>query len=232
MTIKENIDTILEKVNRACEKSNRSSNEIKLIAVTKTVDINRILEALKCNIKSIGENKVQEMTEKYRHIGNMAEWHMIGHLQTNKVKHIIDKVSMIQSVDSLKLMNEINKRCKDIDKVIDILIEINIGRESTKYGIDPSDILNFIKEAPKYENIRVKGLMTVAPALANKEEVRPYFKEMKKIFDELKDLSIKNVEMKYLSMGMTGDFEIAVEEGSNMIRIGTGIFGPRDYSKK
>jgi len=156
---------------------------------------------------------------------------MIGHLQSNKVKYIADKVSMIHSVDSLKLAEEIDKRFEKIGRIIDILVEINIGREENKHGIDPDNLIDFLQSINKYENIKICGLMTVAPHLEDVEQVRPYFKNMKYIFESASSKNIENVNMKYLSMGMTNDFEIAIEEGANIIRVGSGIFGQRNYNE-
>lgn len=231
MSICENIANIKRRIEAACKRSGREPEDIKLIAVTKTVDTDRIKEAINCGIKFLGENKVQEIMDKYPELGSSVEWHMIGHLQTNKVKYLIDKVSMIHSVDSLKLLGEIDKRFGISNKSIDVLIEINIGREKSKYGVFPENLEGFLKEAAKYKNIKIAGLMTVAPAVINPEDVRPYFVKMRELFENFKSSQINNIEFKYLSMGMTNDFEIAIEEGANIIRVGTGIFGPRNYIK-
>jgi len=204
--IKENIDKL------------QIQSDVKLIAVTKTRTVEEIKQAIKAGIACIGENRVQEAEEKFPLLPNV-EKHMIGSLQTNKVKLAVKLFDMIQSVDSLKLAKEIDKRCKAINKVMPILVEINIGDEASKHGIKPEDVEGFVKEISKLKNIKVYGLMCVAP-LVNPEEARPYFKQMKRLFD-----SIGN--MKWLSMGMSNDYKIAIEEGSNMIRIGTAIFGER-----
>lgn len=229
MSIKENIGIIKGRIDDACIKARRDIRDITLVAVTKTVDAERIMEAVGCGLNVLGENKVQEILEKYDHIKGDVAWHMIGHLQTNKVKYIADKVSMIHSVDSIKLAEEINKRFKNCGRIIDILVEINIGGEDNKHGIKPEETVEFIKCISEYSSIKVMGLMTVAPAFEDAEKSRPYFKEMKNIFDEVGRTNIQNINMKYLSMGMTNDFDIALEEGSNIIRIGTGIFGARNY---
>lgn len=228
MDIRDNILSVQNRIEDACERAGRE-NDVQLVAVTKTVEADRILKALECGVTIIGENHVQEIVEKYPYLSSKADIHMIGHLQTNKIKYIVDKVRMIQSLDSLKLAGEIDKHFGKAGRSIDALVEINIGREPNKTGIDPEDALDFLKCMEAYEYVRVCGLMAVAPALPDKEQVRPYFKHMKEIFDEAKKLNIKNVKMRYLSMGMTDDFEAAVEEGSNMVRIGTGIFGKRNY---
>jgi len=225
--ISENLNRIYKRISDAAYRSGRNPDKIKLVAVTKTVDIEKINEAINWGVTAIGENRVQELIKKYPLVNKKVEWHLIGHLQTNKVKYIVDKVDLIHSVDSIKLMEEVNKRAKDIGRIMDILIEVNISGEATKYGIKPEDLFDFLKEVPKYSNIRVKGLMTIAPICADPEETRPYFKDMKRLFDEASKLEIQNVNMVYLSMGMSNDFEIAIEEGANIIRIGTAIFGQR-----
>ena len=229
--IETNINFIKNNINNACKKINRNPEEINLIAVTKTIDTDQMNAALKMGIKIIGENKVQEIMEKYDKIEYETQWHMIGHLQTNKVKYIIDKVDLIQSVDSIRLAKEIDKRAKKINKIIDILIQINVADEETKFGLSSNKIDNTIKEISDLGNIRVQGLMAMVPYVEDPEVVRPYFKKMKKIYDSLKNSSFQKVSMNYLSMGMTNDYMVAIEEGSNMIRIGTGIFGERDYNR-
>lgn len=228
MYISENIETIRRKIKDACMRSGRS-DDVTLVAVTKTVDSARIREAINCGITVIGENRVQEIQQKYPDIGSDVKWHMIGNLQTNKVKYIVDKVSMIESVDSLKLAKEIDNQFGKHKRIIDVLVEINIGREPNKHGIDPDCAVEFIETIMNFKNLRIRGLMTVAPALGDSESVRPYFKRMKEIFGQVKASHMENISMDFLSMGMTGDFETAVEEGANMVRIGSGIFGPRDY---
>lgn len=228
MDIPENIESIRTRIKDACIRSGRQDG-VQLIAVTKTVDEARIMEAVDCGITAIGENRVQEIQEKYPQIGDKVQWHMIGHLQTNKVKYIVDKVSMIQSLDSLRLAQEINRQFGKHGRIIDVLVEVNIGKEPNKTGIDPEDTLEFIESIREFKSLRVRGLMTVAPALNDSESVRPYFKKMKQIFDQLRLKQMENINMDFLSMGMTGDFETAVEEGANMVRIGSGIFGPRKY---
>ncbi|SHE85810.1 hypothetical protein SAMN02745195_01327 [Thermoanaerobacter uzonensis DSM 18761] len=199
------------------------------MAATKTFGVETIKEAIACGITDIGENKVQELNEKYPYLKNEVEFHFIGHLQTNKVKYIIDKVKLIHSLDSIKLAEEIDKRAKQKSLIIDCLVEINIGGEESKYGIPPEEMHNFVKEMGKYDNIRIRGLMTIAPYLPP-EEVRPYFRKMKKLFEELKEIKQHNVQVEFLSMGMSNDYWVAVEEGANIVRIGTSIFGQRQYN--
>ncbi len=227
-----NLQNIKRNIADACEKVDRNPNEIKIVAVSKTVDIEKIKEVINYDIDTFGENKVQELTRKYDEINstnNSIKWHMIGHLQTNKVKYIIDKVELIHSLDRIKLAEEINKRALKVNRVIDVLVQVNIGQENSKYGLHPNDVDDFINKIENYKNIRVKGLMAMAPYSSDPEEVRPFFSKMKNIFDKIKEKNIYNVEMKYLSMGMTNDYKIAIEEGANIVRIGTGIFGSRNY---
>ena len=229
--IADNIKIVENDIKNACEKVNRDPKDITLIAVTKTLGTDIINEALETGVKNIGENKVQEIMEKYDKIEYAPNWHLIGHLQTNKVKYIIDKVDLIHSLDSLKLAKEIDKRARNTNRIMDVLIQINIANEETKFGLSYNELDNFIREIATYENIRVQGLMAIVPYVINPEEVRPYFRKMKEIFDGLENSPYENINMKYLSMGMTNDYQVAIEEGSNMVRIGTGIFGERDYSK-
>ncbi len=230
MSIKENLDLINEKITIAAEKSGRKREDVLLLAVSKTVDVPRIKEAVDLGLVDLGENKPQEINWKYFEIENVR-WHQIGHLQTNKVKYIIDKVCLIHSVDSLKLAEEISKRAKAKDITMDVLVEINIAGEEAKSGVPLSKAEELAVEISKLDNIRVKGLMTVAPFVENPEDNREYFKQMKKLFVDIKEKNYNNIDMQYLSMGMTNDYEIAVEEGANIVRIGTGLFGARDYSK-
>lgn len=228
MDICYNIDKVKENVKKHALKVNRNPDDILIVAVTKTVDVSRIEEAIKYGITDIGENKVQELVDKYPTLMDKVQFHFIGHLQTNKVKYIIDKVKMIHSLDSVRLAEEIDKRAKKCNRIMDCLIEVNVGSEESKYGIEPSSLLEFIKELEGFSNLKIKGLMTVAPYV-DAEDVRPYFRKMKQLFDNAKSLNQKNLDFKYLSMGMTNDYTVAIEEGANIIRIGTGIFGKRLY---
>jgi len=224
-TIKNNLETINEKIKKAALKVNKNPQEIKLVAVTKTATIEQIKEAIIAGVKIIGENKVQEAKEKYQILTADIEWHLVGHLQTNKVKYAIEIFDCIHSVDSIKLAEEIDKRSLQFGKTTNVLVEVNISGEETKYGIKPEEVEPFLKEISEFSRIRVRGLMTIAPIAEDKEEVRPYFRKLRELSKEIKRKNIKNVKMDYLSMGMTEDFEAAIEEGANMVRIGRGIFG-------
>ena len=224
-TIKNNLEIIREKIKKAAFKANRKPEEIKLVAVTKTATIEQIKEAISAGVKIIGENKVQEAKEKYQILSADIEWHLVGHLQTNKVKYAIEIFDCIHSVDSIKLAQEIDKRSLQFGKTTNVLLEVNVSGEETKYGIKPEEVEPFLKEISEFSRIRVRGLMTIAPIAEDKEEVRPYFRKLRELSEEIKNKNIKNVKMDYLSMGMTEDFEVAIEEGANMVRIGRGIFG-------
>jgi pyridoxal phosphate enzyme (YggS family) len=233
LSIKENIDDIMKRIESTCKKAGRNPKDITVIAVSKTVESDRAKEAVEEGVNNLGENRVQELIKKYEELKDIdVNWHMIGHLQKNKVKYIIDKTVLIHSVESLGLAEEINKRAKKNNLIANVLIELNIGEEESKFGIKEEEVYDFITSMEQFENIKVLGLMTVAPFCENPEDVRWVFKKMKNIYDKVSTMSLKNTEMKYLSMGMTNDFEIAIEEGSNIIRVGTAIFGARKYKEE
>ena len=229
--IKENIQVVNEKIENAALKSNRNKDDITLLGVTKTVDTDAILEAINCGITNVGENKPQELARKYEVIGDKVKWHLIGTLQTNKVKYIIDKVSMIHSLDRESLCEEIQKRAEKIDRKIDCLVQVNISKEESKHGLEVEDAIEFIKNVSNnYKNINIKGLMTMAPFTANEDEIRKVFRGLKDLSLEIKNLNIPRVTMDELSMGMSNDYEIAIEEGATIVRVGTSIFGKRNYN--
>jgi len=226
-TIAGNLENVYANMRAACEKSNRNFFDVKLVGVTKTQPADRINELTNLGVKDIGENRVQEILEKYEEFGPSVVCHMIGHLQTNKVKSIIDKVSLIHSVDSYRLAKEIDKQAKIHKKIMEILIEINIAEEESKYGIKPAELSDFLKEIASLQNIMVKGLMCMAPIVEKPEENRLYFRNMRRMFVDSKGFRTNNINMQFLSMGMTNDYGVAIEEGADIIRVGTGIFGPR-----
>lgn len=225
--LKQNIQQIKKRIEAAAERSGRNPEEIYLIAVTKNFSAELIQEAVDNGIVFLGENRVQEAKSKVDLVKGNIEWHLIGHLQRNKVKTAIDIFTMIQSLDSWRLAEEIQKRAQQADKVIDVLVQVNIGSEETKYGVDPDDTEVFIEKVATLPNLKVRGLMAIAPFKEKPEDVRAYFRHLREIFQSIKEKSIENVSMEYLSMGMSNDFEVAIEEGANMVRIGTGIFGTR-----
>lgn len=229
--IQVNIADIKEEIKQICHSCGRNPEDITLVVVTKTVDPERINYAVDCGVSNLGENKVQEIMDKYETVSKNIKWHLIGHLQTNKVKYIIDKVELIHSVDSIKLAEEISKRAERYDITKDVLVQINVAEEETKFGIGLEEAVNFVKSISAFDNIRIKGLMTIAPYSENPEGVRLVFRQLREKFDELSQMNLPNTEMKYLSMGMSNDYRIAIEEGANMIRIGTAIFGKRNYNK-
>jgi len=216
--IAENVKKIFEKLPEG----------VQLVAAAKARAPEEILQAVEAGAKYIGENYVQEAREAFKLVGHRAKWHFIGHLQTNKAKKAVEIFDMIETVDSVKLAREIDKRCSAIDKVMPVLVEINSGREPQKFGILPEEAESFIREIAQLDNLKIKGLMTMGPAFGDPEKARPYFIETRKTFETIKSLDIPNVEMKYLSMGMTNSYQIAIQEGANIVRIGTKIFGPRE----
>ncbi len=230
--IKKNLENIFKRVGAAAEKSGRTMEDIRVIAVTKTVEVGRIKNVYECGLRDMGENRVQELTEKYDKLPSDCKWHLIGHLQTNKVKYIIDKVEMIHSVDSIELAKEINSRAAKCQRKIDILLQVNVSGEDTKFGISPNDVDEYIGIISQMENISLKGLMTIAPFTQDPQVIRPVFRNLYNIYIDIKRKNIDNVNMDYLSMGMSNDFEMAIEEGANIVRLGTGIFGKRDYTQK
>lgn len=231
LELEQNIKNIRERIAKAAERSGRKEEDITLIAVTKTVNADIIQQAVDLGVSNIGENRVQEIEKKYDAIENTKniKWHLIGHLQSNKVKYIIDKVSLIHSVDNIKLAEEIEKRAKKVEKIADILIQVNVSGEASKFGICPDEVEHFIREISKMSHLRVRGLMTIAPYTQDQEEVRPFFRKLRQLSIDIKEKNYDNVSMDYLSMGMTGDFEVAIEEGANIVRIGTALFGQRSY---
>ncbi len=227
--IAENIASVIENMNAAKERFGRESKGVLLVAVTKTRTPKEINHAIDRGVTDIGENRVQELLDKYEHI-KPVRWHMIGHLQTNKVKYIIDKVSLIHSVDSLRLAKEIQKRVKSDGSIMDILIQVNAALEESKFGVSVEKTEELIRTILKScENIRIKGLMSIVPYAENPEDVRVFFRKVKELYDACSRIEHENLDFQYLSMGMSNDYEVAIEEGANVIRVGSSIFGPRSY---
>lgn len=224
--LQERISEIRFRIEKAAKRTGRSLDDIKLVGITKTVSPEIIKKAMDYGLKDFGENRVQEFLKKYEVIPE-ANWHFVGRLQTNKVKYIVNKVCLIHSLDSLHLAQEINKAAAKANVIANVLVQVNISRESTKAGISPDDCERFLTEVSKFPNIRVRGLMTIAPFTSNKEEVKRIFASLYKLFIDIQRKKIHNISMEYLSAGMTNDFEEAIEEGANLVRIGTGIFGKR-----
>lgn len=231
MSIKDNIISIKQNIDNIKKESNRQE-DVNLMAVTKTVDVDKVLEAIDAGITDIGENKPQELARKYEIIGDKVRYHLIGTLQTNKVKYIIDKAYMIHSLDRIALCEEIQKRAEKIDKNINCLVQVNISKEESKHGLEEEAVIDFVKNvSANYKNIHIKGLMTMAPFIDDDEEIRKVFKSLKNLSLKINDLNLPNIEMDTLSMGMSHDYKIAIEEGATIIRVGTSIFGQRNYNK-
>lgn len=228
--IKENLAEVEKNICAACERAGRDRDEVTLITVSKTNPVSSLKEAMDCGIHIFGENKVQEMLEKQEELPKDLEWHMIGHLQRNKVKYLMGKVALIHSVDSLRLAQEISKEALKQGTIENILVEINVAEEVSKFGIATDEAIELVQEIAKLSNISIKGLMTIAPFVADPEENREVFRALKKLSVDINSKNIDNVTMNVLSMGMTNDYEVAIEEGATMVRIGTGIFGKRNYT--
>ncbi|MGN0278343.1 MAG: YggS family pyridoxal phosphate-dependent enzyme [Lachnospiraceae bacterium] len=228
--VQENIKNVEAKIKAACDKSGRNPEEVKLIAVSKTKPVEMLQEAYDYGCRDFGENKVQELVDKYEKMPKDIRWHMIGHLQRNKVKYIIDKVYLIHSVDSLRLAEEISKEAVKHNVTVSILIEVNVAGEESKFGTTSEEAFSLVEAIAKLPNILIKGLMTIAPYVENAEENRLYFAKLKQIYVDIIHKNIDNVCMKELSMGMTGDYEVAITEGTTYVRVGTGIFGERQYT--
>jgi pyridoxal phosphate enzyme (YggS family) len=232
MSIAENLKTVRDRITSAAKRAGREPSSIQLVVVTKTVGVDRIREAVAAGAKTLGENRVQEAREKIVELGRVAHWHLIGALQTNKAKYAVKLFDLIHSVDNLALAREIDKQALKIGKVQDILIEVNIAGEESKSGVVFKDALSLVHEAETLKNISIKGLMTMPPFSDIPEDSRPYFKKLRELAEEIAKENIPGVSMKELSMGMSGDFEVAVEEGATMVRVGTAIFGERVKSSE
>lgn len=226
----QNFAEVENNIKKACERAGRCRDEVTLIAVSKTKPVEMLQEAYDLGTKVFGENKVQEIVDKYEVLPKDISWHMIGHLQRNKIKYIIDKVDLIHSVDSVRLAEAIEKEAAKRDVVANILIEVNVAKEDTKFGLMVEDVEEVVAEISKFPHINVKGLMTIAPFVENPEENRTYFKRLRKLSVDIDSKKFDNVTMSILSMGMTNDYEIAIEEGATMVRVGTGLFGARNYA--
>ena len=229
--ILENIKHVEENINAACAKVGRDPAEVTLIAVSKTKPYTMIEEALKSGTLDYGENKVQEINDKYEILPKNIRWHMIGHLQRNKVKYLVGKTALIHSVDSVRLAEQIEKEYAKADEIANIVIEVNMAEEESKFGITAKETEEIVREISQFPHIRIQGLMTIAPYTENPETNRGYFRNMKQLSVDISKKNIDNVNMSVLSMGMTGDYQVAIEEGATMVRVGTGIFGERNYNK-
>ncbi len=227
----ENLAAVEQKITEACRRSGRNRDEVTLIAVSKTKPVGMIEEAYAAGARDFGENKPQEIRDKQPQLAEDIRWHMIGHLQRNKIKYIIDKVCMIHSLDSIRLAQAIDEAAGKLGIVMPVLVEVNVAGEESKGGITPEETEQFVREVSVFPHIHVEGLMTIAPFTDDPEENRQYFRKLSKLCVDIKQKNIDNVSMCSLSMGMTGDYEIAIEEGATMVRVGTGIFGERNYPR-
>ena len=227
-----NYEVVMNNIERACKKAGRTPEDVTLIAVSKTKPVTMLQEIYDHGCRDFGENKVQELLDKYEVLPKDIKWHMIGHLQRNKVKYIVDKVSLIHSVDSLRLAEEISKEALKKNVEVNILVEVNVANEETKFGTTSQEAIELVDAISKLPGIHIKGLMTIAPYVEDSEQNRQYFAQLKQLSVDIITKNIDNVSMDILSMGMSGDYEVAVEEGATYVRVGTGIFGERDYSIK
>ncbi|MFA0758758.1 MAG: hypothetical protein PVTTEEND_000840 [Candidatus Fervidibacter sp.] len=225
--VKENLRRVQERIAAAARRAGREPSEIVLVGASKSVDVERIRAAIEAGLQHIGENYAQEAWAKYQKIGDAVTWHFIGRLQTNKAKLVVRFCRFVQSLDRLALAEELDRRAKQVGRVIECLLEVNIGGEATKGGVPPEEVASFLRQVSGLTNLRVVGLMAMPPYFPDPEDVRPYFRAMAELFERLKREAPLGVEMRYLSMGMSHDFEVAIEEGANIVRVGTAIFGPR-----
>jgi pyridoxal phosphate enzyme (YggS family) len=230
--IKERLEKIEDRIKRAAEKCGRNPDEVRLVAVSKTMPKEKLVQAVEAGVDVLGENYVQEARDKFNDLYTLpVTWHFIGHLQSNKAKYVVKIFDLIHSVDSLKLAREINKQAKKINKIQDILIQVNISEESTKSGTQAGQTLEIVQNISQFENVAVKGLMTMPPFFNAPERVQPFFKTLGELRNQIKEENITNISMDELSMGMTGDFEVAIQEGATLVRIGTAIFGERNTTQ-
>lgn len=227
----ENVKEVQKNIEDACKRAGRKPEEVELIAVSKTKPVDQLLEVYDTGIRAFGENYVQELTEKIEVLPKDIRWHMIGHLQRNKVKYIVGKVALIHSVDSLRLAEEISKEAVKKNTCADILLEVNVAQEENKFGLTLENTMEEVEKIAVLPNIHIKGLMTSAPFVENPEENRKYFRQLRQLSVDINEKNIDNVCMDILSMGMTNDYIVAVEEGATMVRVGTAIFGARNYNK-
>ena len=228
--VKENYKYIKQQVEETARNCGRDPEEITLISVSKTKPLENIEELITIGVEDFGENKVQELCDKYENVSTPVKFHLIGHLQTNKVKYIVDKACLIHSVDSIKLAQTIQKEAAKKGVIAQILIEVNVAEEDSKFGLHTEEVLPFVEEIASYPNVHVNGLMTIAPFVENPEENREYFRTLKQLSLDIASKNIDNIDMNVLSMGMTNDYKVAIEEGATMVRVGTAIFGARNYN--
>ena len=228
MTIRDNINKVKEQIARACHISGRDPEEVEIVAVSKTVQVNRIKEAISAGIRRIGENRVQEAWQKFNLLQEPVKWHLVGHLQTNKVKKALEFIDIVESVDSLHLAQEINRRAESLKNKVKIFVQVNTSGEASQFGIAPEKTVDFVAQLSEMSCLEIKGLMTIAPFVENQKEIRASFRLLRELKEKANALKIVNLYLQHLSMGMTNDFEIGVQEGATMVRIGRAIFGERE----
>ncbi|MBU5481482.1 YggS family pyridoxal phosphate-dependent enzyme [Blautia sp. MSJ-19] len=229
--VAENLEQVRKNIKESCRKVNRDPAEVTLISVSKTKPVSMLQEAYDAGSRDFGENKVQEIMDKYPQLPSDIRWHMIGHLQRNKVKYIVDKVALIHSVDSLRLAETIEQEAAKHQVTVSVLIEVNVAQEESKFGLKTEEVLSLVESVAAFPHIHIEGLMTIAPYVEDPEENRAIFRQLKKLSVDIAAKNINNVSMSVLSMGMTGDYQVAVQEGATMVRVGTGIFGERNYAR-
>lgn len=225
--IRENVRRVRERVAEAAVRAGRDPSEITIVAVSKNFPVEAIEEAIEAGITDIGENRVQEAEAKFSRIGRKVRWHMVGHLQRNKVKKALNIFDLIHSVDNVRLLEELEKRAAQRGEIVEVLVQVNTSGEETKFGLKPDEVERFMEAAAQKEHVRVLGLMTIGPLVDDPEKARPCFAMLREIKERVEGMRLPNVEMRHLSMGMTNDFEVAIEEGADIVRIGRAIFGPR-----
>ena len=228
--LRENLQEVEKRIQEACARAGRDRSEVTLVSVSKTKPVEMLQEAYDLGVRVFGENKVQEIRDKYDALPKDIEWHMIGHLQTNKVKYIVDKVKLIHSVDSLRLAEIIEKEAEKHNRSVDILLEVNVAEETSKFGLKTVEVIPFAEKIAQFPHINMRGLMTIAPFVDDPEKNRTIFRDLHKLYVDIKEKNIDNGTVSILSMGMTNDYEVAIEEGATMVRVGTGIFGARNYN--
>lgn len=228
--LKDNLREVEKNIQQACLRAGRNRDEVILVAVSKTKPVSMLEEIYDENIRHFGENKVQELCEKFEVMPKDIHWHMIGHLQRNKVKAVVDKATLIHSVDSIRLAETIEQEAAKKDIIVNILIEVNVAEEDSKFGLKVDEVMSMVETISKFPHIRIKGLMTIAPFVENPEENRPVFAQLRKLSVDIANKNIDNVSVDILSMGMTNDYQVAIEEGATIVRVGTAIFGERNYN--
>ena len=226
-SIADNLARVNEQIADAALRSNRSPESVKLVGVTKTVEVERIKEAVSAGLQILGENYVQEARDKIKEMSGRASWHFVGRLQTNKAKYAVKLFDLIQTVDSIKLAKELNRRARPLNRIVPIIIQVNLAGEATKGGVQPVECFSLIRQISELANLQIRGLMTMPPFFNAPERVRPYFRQLRELSEQIDQAQLPGVEMKELSMGMSGDFEVAIEEGATLVRVGTAIFGMR-----